>query len=101
MLTTSRGFTVGPGQLSGIAFIMNDGDAGLSCFPQSRQSVTVVAVVAVGAVGGTEWAVCVVAVSFVANSGSSPDGKAMAMMLSASLHAASVILSASPDLVIN
>ena len=33
MLTTSRGFTVGPGQLSGIAFIMNAGDVGLGCFP--------------------------------------------------------------------
>ena len=60
-----------------------------------------VAVVAVGAVGGTEWAVCVVTVSFVANGGLVPDGKAIAMMLSASLCAASVILSASPGLVIN
>ena len=32
VLTTSRGFAVGPGQLSGIAFIVNDGDAGLGCF---------------------------------------------------------------------
>ena len=60
-----------------------------------------VTVVAMGAVGGAEWVVCVVAVLFVANSGSVPDGKAMAMMLSASLCAASAILSASPGLVIN
>ena len=46
-------------------------------------------VVAVGAVGGTEWAVCVVAMLFVANGGSVPDGKAMTMMLSASLCATS------------
>ena len=32
VLTTSRGFTVGPGWLSGIAFIVNAGDVGLSCF---------------------------------------------------------------------
>ena len=60
-----------------------------------------VAVVAEGAVGGTDWAVCVVAVSIVANSGSGPDGKAIAMMLSASLCAASAILFASTGLVIN
>ena len=54
------------------------------------------AVVAMGAVGGTEWAV-----SVVANGGSAPDGKAMAMMLSASFSAASMILSASPGLVIS
>ena len=59
------------------------------------------AVVAVGAVGGTVWAVCVVTVPFVANGGSVPDGKAMAIMFSASLCAASAILSASPGLVIN
>ena len=33
VLTMSRGFAVGPGQLSGIAFIVNAGDVGLSCFP--------------------------------------------------------------------
>ena len=60
-----------------------------------------VSVVAEGAVGGTDWAVCVVIVSNVANSGSGPDGKAIAMMLSASLCAASTILSASTGLVIN
>ena len=55
---------------------------------------------AVGAVGGTDWAVCVVAVLlFVC--GSAPDGKGIAMMLSASLCAASIILFASPGLVIN
>ena len=43
----------------------------------------------------------VVVVSFVANGGLAPDGKAIAMMLSASLCAASAILSASPGLVIN
>ena len=59
------------------------------------------AVLAVGAVGGTEWAVCVVMALFVANGGLAPDGKAIAMMLSASLCAASAILSASPGLVIN
>ena len=32
VLTMSKGFAVGPGQLSGIVFIMNDGDAGLHCF---------------------------------------------------------------------
>ena len=101
VLTTRRGFAVGPGWLSGIAFIVNAGDVGLGCFLQSRRLATVVPMVAVGAVGGTEWAVCVVAVSFVANGGSVPDGKAMAMMLSASLCAASTILSASPGLVIN
>ena len=58
-------------------------------------------VVAVVAVGRTEWAVCVVTVLFVAKGGWAPDGKAMAMMLSASLCAASAILSASPGLVIN
>ena len=36
VLTMSRGFAVGPGQLSGIVFIMNDGDAGLVCFRRSR-----------------------------------------------------------------
>ena len=59
------------------------------------------AVLAVGAKGGAEWAICVVVVSIVANSGSVPDGKAMAMMLSVSLCVASAILSASPGLVIN
>ena len=98
VLTTSKGFAVGPGQLSGIVFIVNAGDVGLGCFPRSSRSV---AVMAVGAVGGTDWAVCVVAVSFVAKGGSAPDGKAIAMMLSASLCAASAILSASPGLVIN
>ena len=97
----SRGFAVSPGQLSRIAFIMNEGDAGLSCILQSRQLAAVAAVVAMGAVGGTEWAVCVVVVSFVANGGLAPDGKAMAMVLSASLCAASAILSASPRLVMN
>ena len=33
VLTTSKGFTVGPGRLSGIAFIVNAGDVGLGCFP--------------------------------------------------------------------
>ena len=101
VLTTSRGFAVGPGWLSGIAFIVNAGDVGLSCFLRFRQSAAVTAVVAVEAVGGTEWAVCVVTVSFVANCGSVPDGKAMAIMFSAFLCAASAILSASPGLVIN
>ena len=101
VLTMSKGFTVGPGQLSGIAFIVNAGDVGLGCFLQSRRSVAVVTVVAKGAVGRTDWAVCVVAVLIVANSGSAPDGKAIAMMLSASLCAASAILSASTGLVIN
>ena len=32
VLTMSRGFIVGPGRLSGIVFIVNDGDAGLCCF---------------------------------------------------------------------
>ena len=36
VLTTSRGFVVGPGRLSGIAFIINAGEVGLSCLPQSR-----------------------------------------------------------------
>ena len=36
VLTMSRGFAVGPGRLSGIAFIVNDGDAGLGCFLRSR-----------------------------------------------------------------
>ena len=75
MLTMSRGFVVGPGQLSGIAFITNAGDVGLSCLPQSRQSVTVVAVLAKEAVSGTDWAVCVVMVSILANGGSGPDGE--------------------------
>ena len=101
VLTMSRGFAVDPGWLSGIALIMNDGDGDLGCFLRSRQSVTVAAVVAMGAVGGTEWAVCVVMVSFVANGSSVPDGKAMAIMFSAFLCAASTILSASPGLVIN
>ena len=56
---------------------------------------------AVGAVGGTDWAVCVVVVLVVSTGSLAPDGKAMAMMLSASLCAASAILSASPGLVIN
>ena len=46
-----------------------------------------VTVMAVGVVGGTDWAVCVVTVSISANGGSGPDGKAIAMMLSASLCA--------------
>ena len=60
-----------------------------------------VAVMAEWTVGGTGWAVCVVTVSIVANGGSGPDGKAIAMMLSAPLCAASAILSASTGLVIN
>ena len=32
VLTMSRGFAVGPGQLSGIAFIINAGDVGLGYF---------------------------------------------------------------------
>ena len=51
--------------------------------------------------GGTDWAVCVVTVSISANGGSGPDGKAIAMILSASLCAASAFLSASVRLVIN
>ena len=54
VLTTSRGFVVGPGRSSGIAFIINAGEVGLGCLPQSRQSVTVVTVLAKGAVGGTD-----------------------------------------------
>ena len=42
-----------------------------------------------------------VVVSIVANGGSAVDGKAISMMLSASLCAASAILSASTGLVIN
>ena len=42
-----------------------------------------------------------VTVSILAKGGSGPDGKAIAMMYSASLCAASVILSASTGLVIN
>ena len=101
VLTMSRGFIVGPGRLSGIAFIINAGEVGLSCLLQSRRSVAMVTVMAKGAVGGTDWAVCVVTVSIVANGGSGPDGKAIVMMLSASLCAASAILSASTGLVIN
>ena len=101
VLTTSRGFVVGPGQLSGIVFIINAGEVGLGCLPQSRRSVAVVAVLAEGTVGGTDWPVCVVMVSIAANNGSGPDGKAIAMMLSASLCVASAILSASTGLVIN
>ena len=97
----SKGFAVGPGRLSGIAFIMNAGDVGLGCFLRSRQSVAVVTVMAVGAAGGANWAVCVVVVSIVAKGGSAPDGKAIAMMLSAFHCAASASLSASPGLVIN
>ena len=82
-------------------FIINAGDVSLGCLPRSRQSVTMVAVLAEGAVGGTDWAVCVVVVSIVANGGSAPDGMAIAMMLSASLCAASTILSASTGLVNN
>ena len=101
VMTTSKGFAVGPGRLSGIVFIVNAVDVGLGCFPRSRQLVAMVAAVADGAVGGTDWAVCVVVVSIVANGGLAPDGKAIAMMLSASLCAASAILSASTGLVIN
>ena len=97
----NKGFAIGPGRLSGIVLIINAGDVGLGCFLQSRQLVTVVAVVTEGAVGGTDWAVCVVAVLIVANSGLGPDGKPIAMMLSASLSAASVILSASTGQVIH
>ena len=60
-----------------------------------------VAALAEGAVGGTDWAVCVVTVLIVANGGSGPDGKAIAMILFASFCAASTILSASTGLVIN
>ena len=51
--------------------------------PWFPMMVTMVTEVAKGAIGGTDWAVCVVVVSIVANSGSAPDGKAIAMMLSA------------------
>ena len=54
-----------------------------------------------GAIGGAEYVVCVVVGSSVANGVWLPDGKAIAMMLSASLGAASAILSASAGLVIN
>ena len=101
VLPMSRGFAVGPGWLSGIVFIINDGDAGLCCYLRSRRSATVAAVVAMGAMGGVEWAVSVVVVLVVSTGSSAPDGKAMAMILSASLCAASAILSASPGLVIN
>ena len=84
-----------------MAFIINAGDIVLGCLLQSRQSVTVVAVLAEGAVGGTDWAACVVMVLISANGGPGPDGKAIAMILSASLCAASAILSASVGLVIN
>ena len=95
VLTTSKGFAIVPGRLSGIAFIMNAGDVGLGYFPRSRRLVTMVTVMAVGAVGGTDCAVCVVAVSIVAKSGSAPDKKAIAMM------SASANLSSSPGLVIH
>ena len=75
VLTKSRGFVVGPGRLSGIAFIINTGDVGLGCLPQSRRSVAMVTVLAEGAVGGTDWTVCVVTVLILANGGSGPDGK--------------------------
>ena len=101
VLTTSGGFVVVASRLSGIAFIINAGDVGLGCLPRSRRSVAVVTVLAEGAVGGTDWTVCVVTVSILANSGSGPDGKVIVMMLSASLCAASAILSASTGLVIN
>ena len=51
--------------------------------------------------GRIDWVVCVVMVLISANGGSGPDGKAIAMMLSASLCVASTILSASVGLVIN
>ena len=101
VLTTSRGFVVGPGRLSGIVFIINACEVGLGCLLQSRRSVAMVTVMAEGAVGGTDWSVCVVTVSILANSGSGPVGKAIAMMLSASLCAASTILFASAGLEIN
>ena len=101
VLTMSRGFVVGPGRLSGIVFIINVGDVGLGCLLRSRRLVAVATVLAEGAVGETDWAVCVVMVSISANGGSGPDGKAIAMMLSASPCAASMILSTSVGLVIN
>ena len=36
VLTMSRGFVVGPGWLSGIAFIINAGEVGLGCLLRSR-----------------------------------------------------------------
>ena len=48
VFTMSRGFVVGPGWLSGIMFIINAGEVGLSCLSQSRQSVAMVTVMAGG-----------------------------------------------------
>ena len=101
VLTMSRGLVVGPGWLSGIAFIINAGDVGLGYLPRSRRSVTMVAVLAKGAVGGTELAICVIMVSILVNSGSCPNRNAIAIILSASLCADSAILSSSVGLVIN
>ena len=91
MFTTSRGFVVGPGRLSGIVFIINAGEVVISCHDRCAGR------------GGCGWSRlhCVVTVSIEANGGSGPDGKAIAMMLSSSLCAASAILSASTGLVIN
>ena len=36
VLTTSRGFVIGPDRLSGIVFNINAGEVGLGCPPQSR-----------------------------------------------------------------
>ena len=49
VLMVSSGFAGAPEWLSTVAFIVNDGDAGLCGFPQSRQSAAMVASVTGGA----------------------------------------------------
>ena len=101
MLTMSRGLAISPGWLSGIAFIMNEGDAGLGCFPQSRRSVAAATVIAMEAVGGTYGLSVQLQCCLWPTVVHLLIGKAIAMMLSVSLCAASTILSASAGLVIN
>ena len=98
VLTMSSGFAVAPGWLSVIAFIVNDSNAGLCGFLQSRQLAAMTAALAGVAMEGTECAVCVVVGSVIATIGWVPEGNAMAMISSASCRAAAPILSASAGL---
>ena len=100
VLTVSSVFAGAPRQLSTIAFIVNDGDAGHCGFPRSKRSAAMIAVVAGVAVGGTECVVCMTAASVVATGGWIPVGYAIAMISSASFCVAAAILSASAGLVI-
>ena len=94
----SRRFVVTPRWLSVIAFIVNDGDAGLCGFPQSRRLAAVTAVIARVAVDGADCTVYVVTGSVIAIGDWVLEGNAIMMIPSAFCRAAAPISSASAGL---